>query len=236
MVQETIGAPAPKDMILLIEDDPAMAHEITKQLVALGYRFEIIDDLELAGAAVQAKGAALLIADRLLHGTDSIALIEGLRDEGLQIPVLFVSALATVNDRIHGLKAGGDDYLAKPFAMGELAARIEALLRRANAGRAATLRVGPLKLDLIERRAWRDAREISLLPREFKLLEYMMRRPNQVITRTMLLEDLWKYRFVPQTNLVDVHIGKVRRKVDGPGEVALIRSVPRIGFMLDAAH
>jgi two-component system, OmpR family, response regulator len=145
-----------------------------------------------------------------------------------------VSALASVDERIRGLKAGGDDYLIKPFAMDELAARVEVLLRRSNGSRATILQVGPLRLDLIERSAVRGERMLDLLPTEFKLLEYLMRHAGQTVTRTMLLEDVWHYRFLPQTNLVDVHIGKLRRKVDMAGDLPLIRSVRGSGFMLHA--
>ena len=162
----------------------------------------------------------------------NMSMIETLRREGIRIPVLVVSALASVDERIRGLKAGGDDYLIKPFAMGELAARIEALLRRSNDSRTTVLQVGPLRIDLIERSAMRRKRILDLLPTEFKLLEYLMRRPGQVITRTMFLEDVWHYRNMPQTNLVDVHIGKLRRKLDMAGDPQLIHSVRRSGFML----
>ena len=147
--------------------------------------------------------------------------------------MLVLSALGAVDDRVRGLRAGGDDYLAKPFALVELVARLEALLRRPSDTRE-TSRVGPLELDLIDRTARRGARQIELLPREFRLLEYMMRREGQVLTRAMLLEDVWNYRFVPQTNLVDVHIGRLRRKVDAPGEPPMIHSLRGAGFMLRA--
>jgi len=137
-----------------------------------------------------------------------------------------------VDDRVNGLKAGGDDYLTKPFAMEELVARLQALLRRPVESRETVLRIGPLEMDLIERTVRRDGRSIELLPREFRLLEYMLRRPNQVLTRDMMLEDVWHYRFIPQTNLVDVHIGKLRRKIDGPDDTPLIMSIRGAGFML----
>jgi two-component system OmpR family response regulator len=135
---------------------------------------------------------------------------------------------------VRGLRAGGDDYLAKPFALAELDARLEALLRRPADPRETLLRIGPLELDLIARAARRGQRELELLPREFQLLEYMMRREGQVLTRAMLLENVWNYRFVPQTNLVDVHIGRLRRKVDAPGEPPMILSIRRAGFQLRA--
>jgi two-component system OmpR family response regulator len=170
----------------------------------------------------------------MLPGLDGLAVIETLRNENVMTPVLVLSALSAVNERIRGLRAGGDDYLAKPFALGELTARLEALLRRPAAPRETTLRVGPLELDLLERTARRGHRALDLLPREFRLLDYMMRREGQVLTRAMLLEQVWNYRFVPQTNLVDVHIGRLRRKLDGPDENPMILSVRGVGFMLHA--
>jgi two-component system OmpR family response regulator len=139
-----------------------------------------------------------------------------------------------VDDRVRGLRAGGDDYLTKPFATVELIARIEALLRRPADSRDTLLRVGPLELDLMERTAKRGDRKIDLLPREFRLLEYMMRRKDQVLTRTMLLEEVWRYKFVPQTNLVDVHMGRLRHKVDEPKEPPMIHNVRGVGFILRA--
>lgn len=218
--------------VLLIEDEPDMAWEITRELTNLGYLVRVADNEADGLAEARRNPAALLIADRMLKGTDSLSMIETLRNEGIRMPVLVVSALASVDERIQGLKAGGDDYLIKPFAMDELAARVEALLRRSNDSRATILQVGVLRLDLLERTATRGERVLDLLPTEFKLLEYFMRCPGQVITRTMLLEDVWHYRFLPQTNLVDVHIGKLRRKVDLAGDPPLIRSVRRSGFML----
>ncbi len=235
MATKKLSEPVQRTLILLVEDEPDMAKEVATQLGEQGYDVKIAANEAAGLEAARSDTASLMIVDRMLHGVDSLAMIETLRGEGHQAPVLFVSALASVDERIHGLKAGGDDYITKPFDMGELAARVEALLRRSTAARVTTLRAGPLKLDLIERRAWRDKRELSLLPREFKLLEYLMRHPNQIVTRTMLLEDVWNYRFLPQTNLVDVHIGKVRRKVDEPGETPLIECVRRAGFMLHAA-
>jgi two-component system OmpR family response regulator len=222
--------------ILLLEDETLLAEEIEAELESLGYDLEITNDTAAAFEILRAEKISLLVADRMLNGHDSLKMIERLRGEGIQIPVLFVSALASVDERILGLKAGGDDYITKPFDFGELAARVEALLRRSVGERPTLLRVGSLEMNLIERRVKRGDREISLLPREFKLLEYLMRRPNQVVTRAMLLEDVWNYRFLPQTNLVDVHIGKLRHKLDAPGETRLIESVRTLGFILHAAE
>jgi two-component system, OmpR family, response regulator len=214
--------------ILVVEDEPDMAREIAAQRIA---------ETGAAGLETARRDrAALLIVDRTLNGIDSLAMIETLRKEGIRSPVLVVSALASVDERIRGLKAGGGDYLIKPFAMDELAARVEALLRRSSDTRATTRQVGPLKLDLIARSASRGERPLDLLPAEFKLLEYLTRHSGQTVTRTMLLEDVWHYRFMPRTNLVVVHIGKLRRKLELPGDPPLIRSVRRSGFMLHAGE
>jgi two-component system OmpR family response regulator len=218
--------------ILLIEDDAETCAEIGEALGERGYHVEVSTTGTAGLAAARGGAFDVLIVDRMLPEMEGLAVIETLRAEEVRTPVLVLSALSAVDDRIRGLKAGGDDYLTKPFALGELTARIEALLRRPVETRATVLRVGPLSLDLIDRTARRGDREIELLPREFKLLEYLMRRPDRVVTRDMLLEDVWNYRFLPQTNLVDVHIGKLRRKVDAPGETPLIRGVRGAGFML----
>jgi two-component system, OmpR family, response regulator len=175
-----------------------------------------------------------MIVDRLLPGMDGLTIIEALRYEGRRTPVLVLSALGAVDDRVRGLRAGGDDYLTKPFATVELIARLEALLRRPTESRDTALRVGPLELDLIERTAKRGDRTIDLLPREFRLLKYMMSRKEQMLTRAMLLEEVWDYKFVPQTNLVDVHMGRLRRKVDEPHEPPMIHNVRGMGFILRA--
>jgi two-component system OmpR family response regulator len=223
-----------RNSILLVEDDGDLAEEIVADLTARGYKAEHAADGLTAMAAVLLGNFDLLIVDRLLPGLDGIGLIQRMRDENFHVPVLVLSALSAVDERVRGLKAGGDDYLTKPFAFSELAARIEALLRRPLETRETTLQLGDLTLDLIERRAVRNGRRIDLLPREFKLLEYLMRRPEQVVTRAMLLEEVWHYRFVPQSNLVDVHIGKLRRKLDATGEPPLIESIWATGFMLRA--
>jgi two-component system, OmpR family, response regulator len=168
----------------------------------------------------------------MLPGMDGLSIIETLRKEQVRTPVLVLSALGAVDDRVRGLRAGGDDYLTKPFAILELVARIEALLRRPVESRETVLRVDALEIDLIKRTARRGSREIDLLPREFRLLEYMMQRRDQLLTRAMLLEEVWNYKFVPTTNLVDVHMGRLRHKVDGPNETPMIHNVRGAGFIL----
>jgi len=225
----------PMTKVLLIEDDEETAREITAELADRG--FEVtwssngLDGLDKA-RSIQPDA---MIVDRLLPGMDGLAVIESLRKEQVRTPVLVLSALGAVNDRVRGLRMGGDDYLTKPFAVVELIARIEALLRRPAETRETTLRVGQLELDLIERTAKRGERKIDLLPREFRLLEYMMRRSDQLLTRAMLLEEVWNYKFVPATNLVDVHMGRVRHKVDGPGDTPMIHNVRGAGFILRAS-
>jgi two-component system OmpR family response regulator len=220
--------------LLLIEDDKETADEIRAELADHGF------DVDWASNGIEgldkarAGEAAAMIVDRMLPGMDGLTIIEALRDEGSRTPVLVLSALGAVDDRVRGLRAGGDDYLTKPFATVELVARVEALLRRPIDNRDTILRVGPLELDLMERSARRGDREIDLLPREFRLLEYMMRRKDQVLTRAMLLEEVWNYKFVPQTNLVDVHMGRLRHKVDPADEVPMIQNVRGVGFVLRA--
>ena len=220
--------------LLLIEDDSETADEVAGYFRCRGY------DVDCAatgpdGLAQDGAGRAdVLVVDRLLPGLDGLAVIEALRHAGVRTPALVLSALDGVDERVRGLRAGGDDYLGKPFALAELAARIEALLRRPANGTETVLRVGPLELNLVTRTARRGGRVLDLLPREFRLLEYMMRRAGRTITRTMLFEDVWNYRFTPRSNLVDVHMGRLRRKLDGAGEAELLSNVRGIGFMLDA--
>lgn len=220
--------------VLLIEDDKETADEIRAELGDRGHEVDWaangIEGLDKA----RSGGADAMIVDRMLPGMDGLTIIEALRNEDIRTPVLVLSALSAVDDRVRGLRAGGDDYLTKPFATVELIARIEALLRRPAENREMVLRVGPLELDLMERTAKRGDRTIDLLPREFRLLEYMMHRKEQVLTRAMLLEEVWKYKFVPQTNLVDVHMGRLRRKVDEPHEPPMIHNVRGVGFILRA--
>ncbi len=223
---------APLPRVLLIEDDGKIAQDVADELAVRGFSVTLAETGPDGLARALGGGFDVLVVDRLLPGLDGLSLIARLRAAAIRMPVLVLSALSAVDDRVSGLKAGGDDYLTKPFAMEELAARLEALLRRPTETRESVLRVGPIVMDLIDRRVTRDGREIELLSREFRLLEYLLRRPDRVLTRDMLLEDVWHYRFIPQTNLVDVHIGKLRRKVDGPDETPLIHSIRGAGFML----
>jgi two-component system OmpR family response regulator len=224
----------PMTRVLLVEDDHETADEIMAELVHRGFAVDwAATGLDGLGKARSGKPDALIV-DRLLPGMDGLTIIEALRQERVRTPVLVLSALGAIDDRVRGLRMGGDDYLTKPFAMAELIARIEALLRRPGESRETVLRVGPLELDLIERTAKRGERAIDLLPREFRLLAYMMRRKEQMLTRAMLLEEVWNYKFVPQTNLVDVHMGRLRHKVDRPDEVPMIHNVRGVGFILRA--
>jgi two-component system OmpR family response regulator len=220
--------------VLLIEDDKETAYEIRAEL---GERGHVVDwaanGIEGLDKA-RSGGVEVMIVDRLLPGMDGLTIVEALRHEGMRTPVLVLSALGAIDDRVRGLRAGGDDYLTKPFATVELIARIDALLRRPAESRDTLLRVGALELDLMERIARRGDRTIVLLPREFRLLEYMMRREGQMLTRTMLLEEVWNYKFIPHTNLIDVHMGRLRHKVDEPNEPPMIHNVRGVGFILRA--
>lgn len=221
--------------LLLIEDDDETAEEVMLYLRFRGHEVT----RELTGpdglSAARQGNWNLLLLDRLLPGCDGLEVVQSMRREGVRTPVLMVSALGDVDERVRGLRAGGDDYLAKPFALTELAARVEVLLRRPADPRETLLHVGPLELDLIAGTARRGQRLLDLLPREFKLLRYMMDRVGQTITRDMLFQEVWNYNFVPNTKLIDVHMGRLRRKLDGPQDDPLIRNVRGIGFVLDTA-
>lgn len=217
--------------VLLIEDDRETAAEVIDDLRGRGHEVGWADTGPSGFDLAMDRSWDILITDRLLPGRDGLSVLQELRSEGIRAPALVLSALSSVDERIRGLRAGGDDYLVKPFSFAELAARVEALLRRPAEPKETLLRVGPLELDLIAGTAKRGDRVIDLLPREFKLLEYLMRRPGQTITRAMLFQDVWKYNFVPKSNLVDVHIGRLRHKLDGPGEPSLIHNVRGVGFV-----
>jgi len=222
--------------ILLIEDDAGTANEIALELAAAGHsvthRAAIGDGLAAMRAPAQ-RPVDLLIVDRQLPDGEGLDLIATLRAEGCRTPALVLSALGSLDDRVRGLRAGGDDYLPKPFALVELVARVEALLRRPNETRDTRLIVGPLDCDLLAGTATRAGRPLELLPRELRLLDYLIRRPGRIVTRSMLLQDVWGYTFEPNSNVVDVHIGRLRRKVNAEGEVPLIRNVRGQGYVFD---
>jgi two-component system OmpR family response regulator len=219
--------------IVLVEDESELANEIRIELERLGLLVRTASIAEAADAA-RVGDAALLIMDRIVFGEDSLATLEVLRKEDVKVPVLVISALSSIDERVRGLRAGGDDYLAKPFAMVELVARVEALLRRLEDVRTTKLRAGDLEMDLIEQKVYRGGTRIDLLPREFKLLEYFLRHQGRVITRAMLLQDVWQYHFSIETNVVDVHISNLRKKIDVRGVPSLIVNIRGAGFMLNA--
>ena len=219
--------------IVLVEDESELANEIRMELERLGHLVRTASITEAADAA-RVGDAALLIMDRMVFGEDSLSTLEILRKESVKVPVLVISALSSIDERVRGLRAGGDDYLAKPFAMVELAARVEALLRRLEDVRTTKLRAGDLEMDLIEQTVYRGGIRIDLLPREFKLLEYFLRHQGRVITRAMLLQDVWQYNFSIETNVVDVHISNLRKKIDVRGVPSLIVNIRGAGFMLNA--
>jgi two-component system, OmpR family, response regulator len=216
-----------------VEDEGELAHEIKIELERLGYLVRAASIAEAADAA-RVGDAAMMIMDRIVFGEDSLKTLEVLRKEGIKVPVLVISALSSIDEKVRGLKAGGDDYLAKPFAMVELAARVEALLRRLEDLRTTKLRAGDLEMDLIEQTVYRGETRIDLLPREFKLLEYFLRHQGRVITRAMLLQEVWHYHFSIETNVVDVHISNLRKKIDVRGTPSLILNIRGAGFMLNA--
>ena len=221
--------------ILIIEDDPLSANEIISKLEKSGFDVVWVDNGTDGLARAMDGGLGLITLDRMLPGIDGLTILTTLRTVGVDTPVLMLSALGDVDERIRGLRAGGDDYLTKPFDPDELIARIEVLLRRrrdAPTQDATTLEFGPLRIDLLSRKVTRDGAEISLLPTEYRILEFMMRQCGQIITRTMLFEEVWGYHFDPGTNLIDVHMGRLRRKIDPPGTKALIQTVRGSGYML----
>lgn len=223
--------------LLVIEDDEKTAQYLADGLHAAGHRCDVVHNgTEGLAAALEGEHDVIVI-DRMLPQIDGLSVIRALRAEAHTTPVLVLSALSQVDDRVAGLRAGGDDYLTKPFAFSELLARIEALVRRGAPGDEAEqtrLAVGDLELDLLARTARRGGDEIPLLPREYRILEYFMRRPGRVVTRTMLLEGVWDYNFDPQTNVIDVHISRLRQKIDKGFDVALLQTVRGAGYMLKA--
>ncbi len=222
--------------ILLVEDNERVTRFVLKGLQEAGHVADHADNGRNGMFMAASEHYDVIIMDRMLPGQiDGLAIIEALRKAGNHTPILILSALSDVDERIRGLKAGGDDYLTKPFAFGELLARLDALGRRAQgSGTQTSLRVADLHIDLLSRKAARGTRAIALQPQEFKLLEYLMRHAGQVVTRTMLLENVWDYHFDPQTNVVDVHISKLRQKIESDSERPLLRTVRNAGYMLSA--
>jgi two-component system OmpR family response regulator len=221
--------------ILVVEDDPETAGQLVEQLTTSGYEV----DLATNGTEALSRGAscdyAVITMDRMLPDIDGIAVMQQLRNDGVAAPVLIISALGEVDDRVRGLRAGGDDYLVKPFSFIELLARVEALGRRSDTVVKETiLRVGDLAIDLVSRRASRGGKDIFLLPKEFQLLEYLVRNEGRIVSRAMLLQHVWDLHFDPSTNIIDVYVGRVRRKVDGQQAYPLIHTLRGVGYCLRA--
>lgn len=223
--------------ILVIEDDSDTANYIASGLKEVGHAVDCVttgtEGLLRAGGG----GYDVIVVDRMLPGVDGLGVVRTMRAAGVQTPVLFLTTLGGLDDRVAGLNAGGDDYLGKPFAFSELAARVAALGRRPRGGgerTAASLRVGDLEMDLLGRRVRRAGRPIELVPREFQILEYLMRNAGQVVTRTMLLEHVWDFHFDPQTTLVETHMSRLRAKIDKDFERPLLHTVRGAGYCLRA--
>jgi two-component system OmpR family response regulator len=222
--------------VLLVEDNERVANFVKKGLVEAGHTIDHADNGRDGMFLAASEPYDVIVMDRMLPGSvDGLGIIAALRKTGSKVPILILSALSDVDERIRGLQSGGDDYLVKPFAFGELLARLDALVRRAqDQGAETTLVVGDLSVDLLSRKVTRGGKPVALQPREFKLLEYLMRHANQVVTRTMLLENVWDYLFDPQTNVVDVHVSKLRHKIDAGFARPLLRTIRNAGYMLTA--
>jgi two-component system OmpR family response regulator len=221
--------------ILVIEDDAVAATYLVKGLNECGHVVDHAADGERGLEIARSSEYDVIIVDRMLPRLDGLKVIEELRSDGDHTPVLVLSALGEVDQRVEGLKAGGDDYLTKPYAFAELLARIEALARRRNPDTVQTkLTVGDLEMDLLARTVSRGGQNIALQPREFRLLEFLMKHAGQVVTRTMLLEKVWDYHFDPQTNVIDVHISRLRSKIDKDFDRPLLHTVRGAGYRLEA--
>ncbi len=221
--------------LLLVEDDQETAKYIEQGLTESGHVVDLIADGRDGLMMALGEPYDVLIVDRMLPGLDGLALVKTLRSAGTRTPVLFLTALNGIDDRVEGLDAGGDDYLSKPFAFSELMARVNALARRPPLSKERTeLIVADLRLDLIRHIATRNKQKIDLRPREFQLLEYMMRNAGRVVTRTMLLEKVWDFNFDPQTNVVETHISRLRAKIDKPFAVPLIKTIYGVGYTVSA--
>jgi two-component system, OmpR family, response regulator len=221
--------------ILVMEDDPETAAQIVESLATSGYQVDLAVDGSDGLSRGRSSDYAVMTIDRMLPGIDGISVIRRLREGGIVTPALIISALGEVDDRVRGLRAGGDDYLVKPFAFAELLARVEALARRsATVVKETVLRVGDLELDLVSRTASRGGREIGLLPREFQVLEYLVRNEGQVVPRAMLLQHVWDLHHDSTTNIIDVYVGRVRRKIDDRQAYPLIHTIRGVGFCVRA--
>ncbi|MEE8440038.1 MAG: response regulator transcription factor [Micropepsaceae bacterium] len=221
--------------ILVVEDDLEAQRYLVKGLREAGHVVDDAADGETGLTLAMSRSYDVAVVDRMLPGLDGLKLVESMREERNMTPVLFLSALSDVDDRIKGLRAGGDDYLTKPYSFAELLARLDALMRRRDPGAVKTkVLVGDLELDLLSRTARRDESSIDLQPREFRLLEYLMRHQGQIVTRTMLLENVWEYHFDPQTNVIDVHISRLRAKIDKGYPQPLLHTVRGAGYMIRA--
>ncbi|MCB1488825.1 MAG: response regulator transcription factor [Bauldia sp.] len=219
--------------ILVIEDDREAAAYLCKALREAGHVADHGADGESGAAMALEGGYDVLVVDRMLPKRDGLSIIEEMRQRGDETPALILSALGQVDDRVTGLRSGGDDYLAKPYAFSELLARVEALARRRRPGEAETVyRVGDLELDRLGHTVSRAGQNVPLQPREFRLLEYLMKNAGQVVTRTMLLENVWDYHFDPQTNVIDVHISRLRGKIDKGFDAPLLHTVRGAGYMI----
>ena len=220
--------------LLIVEDDAEAAAYLTKAFREVGHVADHAADGLEGYAMAEGGGYDVLVVDRMLPRLDGLSLIRSLREQKDDTPALILSALAQVDDRVKGLRAGGDDYLPKPYAFSELLARVEVLARRrgAPASEPTTYRVGELVLDRLAHRVTRAGQEIVLQPREFRLLEYLMKHAGQVVTRTMLLENVWDYHFDPQTNVIDVHVSRLRAKVDKGFELPMIHTIRGAGYMV----
>jgi two-component system, OmpR family, response regulator len=219
-------------LVLIIENESTIADEISRTLETEGLTVRVIRNKREGLAAILEEDAALVILARPLAGEDTLDMIDTMRMRGIATPVLLISALAAVDERIRGLRAGADDYLVKPFAVGELAARVDAIIRRVRQKRARRVHVGSLQIDLDNQCVWRHGRRIELFPREFSILEYFLGRPGEVVTREELLRDVWRYPSARVTNTVDVHLSGLRRKLDAGAERPTIVNVRRAGFKL----
>lgn len=222
--------------ILVVEDDPETAGQLVEELTTSGYDVDLAANGREALSQGAARDYAVITIDRMLPDIDGITVMRQMRDDGIAVPFLIISALGEVDDRVRGLRAGGDDYLVKPFSFAELTARIDAIFRRVDRGvgegQATRLSVGDLEIDLLARTVARAGRPIQLGAREFNLLEYLARHAGQVVTRTMMLEKIWNYHFDPGSNVVDVHIGRLRRKLEEGFAAPILHTVRGAGYRL----